>query len=126
MSKFSIMKKVYSTVLVIISLLAILSFSTSEPAVGSNTIARNMVNENCVECADPMKTDSDLRVLLFSGTGWYRHPGIPAINGWLVRLGAQNNMQIDVSETGRDISKEKLEKYDVLILNSISKKTHLN
>ena len=28
-------------------------------------------------------TATILRVLLFSGTGWYRHPEVPAINGWL-------------------------------------------
>jgi hypothetical protein len=28
------------------------------------------------------------RVLVFSGTGWFRHPELPASNSWLVRLGA--------------------------------------
>ncbi|MDP4679382.1 MAG: ThuA domain-containing protein, partial [Cyclobacteriaceae bacterium] len=65
---------------------------------------------------DVMK--NPLRVLLFSGTGWYRHPDIPIINGWLVRLGIEHNMQIDVSETGKDISKEKLSRYDVLLFNN--------
>lgn len=65
-----------------------------------------------------IESDDALQVLLFSGTGWYRHPEIPIINGWLVRLGAANNMQLDVSETGDDISVEKLEKYDVILFNN--------
>ena len=61
---------------------------------------------------------SSLKVLLFSGTGWYRHPDIPLTNGWLVRVGAENNMRVDVSETGKDITQERLEQYDVLLLNN--------
>lgn len=65
-----------------------------------------------------MKKEAPLRVLLFSGTGWYRHPDIPIINGWIVRLGAEHNMQIDVSETGKDVSKKKLSYYDVIVFNN--------
>lgn len=65
-----------------------------------------------------MEIENPLRVLLFSGTGWYRHLDIPVINGWLVRLGAENGMQIDVSETGNDITKEALDQYDVLLFNN--------
>ena len=65
-----------------------------------------------------MGEGTTLKVLLFSGTGWFRHPDIPIVNGWIVRLGAEHNMQIDVSETGSDISKEKLSYYDVLLFNN--------
>jgi len=65
-----------------------------------------------------MGNEAPLRVLLFSGTGWYRHADIPLVNGWIVRLGAKHNMQIDVSETGADVSKEKLSYYDVIIFNN--------
>ena len=59
-----------------------------------------------------------LRVLLFSGTGWYRHPEIPSINGWLVRLGAKHNIQFDVSETGKDISSGNLDRYSAVLFNN--------
>jgi type 1 glutamine amidotransferase len=65
-----------------------------------------------------MGNGTALKVMLFSGTGWFRHPDIPIVNGWIVRLGAEHNMQIDVSETGNDISKEKLSYYDVLLFNN--------
>ena len=58
------------------------------------------------------------RVLVFSGTGWYRHPEIPASNGWLTRLGAEHGIQVDVSETPTDITPERLSLYQVLILNN--------
>ena len=60
----------------------------------------------------------ELRVLVFSGTGWYRHPEIPAVNGWLVRIGAEEGMQFDVTETAVDVSAESLDNYDVLLLNN--------
>lgn len=59
-----------------------------------------------------------LRVLVFSGTGWYRHAEIPLINGWLVKLGAEHKMQVDVTETPADISEESLRAYDVLLINN--------
>ncbi len=34
-----------------------------------------------------------LRVLIFSGTGWYRHPDIPRTNGWLVPPGAGGRLR---------------------------------
>lgn len=58
------------------------------------------------------------RVLVFSGTGWYRHPQIPASNGWLVRLGADHGVQVDVTETPADITPEQLAQYQVLLLNN--------
>lgn len=59
-----------------------------------------------------------IHVLLFSATGWYRHPEIPVINGWLARQGADYNIQFDISESGTDISAESLLNYDVLFLNN--------
>lgn len=56
-------------------------------------------------------------VLVFSGTGWYRHPEIPAINGWLARLQGDLGMQIDISETPMDLQRI-LHRYDVLVLNN--------
>ncbi len=56
-------------------------------------------------------------VLVFSGTGWYRHPEVPAVNGWLSRLADDLGMQVDVSETPRDLEKI-LPKYKVLVLNN--------
>lgn len=57
------------------------------------------------------------KALLFSATGWYRHPGVPAVNGWLVRLGAEHGVDLHVTETPRDIERY-LKNYDVLILNN--------
>ncbi|MDZ7690814.1 MAG: ThuA domain-containing protein [Balneolaceae bacterium] len=59
-----------------------------------------------------------IQVLVFSGTGWYRHSEIPLTNGWLVRLGQSHGMQIDVTETPGDITEKSLQKYDVLLLNN--------
>lgn len=57
------------------------------------------------------------KVLVFSGTGWYRHPETAAINGWLARLADELEMQIDVSEDPKDIV-NLLDRYDVLVLNN--------
>ncbi|MBX2852692.1 MAG: ThuA domain-containing protein [Phycisphaeraceae bacterium] len=57
------------------------------------------------------------KALLFSATGWYRHPEIPAINGYLVRQGGAHGVDIHVSETAVDLEK-RLKNYDVLILNN--------
>ena len=57
------------------------------------------------------------KVLVFSATGWYRHPETAAINGWLSRLSDPLKMQIDVSESPKDISNI-LPRYQVLILNN--------
>ena len=63
-------------------------------------------------------------VLVFSGTGWYRHPETAAINGWLARLASDVGMQIDVSETPKDIS-HILDHYDVLVLNNSNELTKI-
>ncbi|MEM9347521.1 MAG: ThuA domain-containing protein [Planctomycetota bacterium] len=57
------------------------------------------------------------QALVFSSTGWYRHPEIPAINGWLVRLGAEHGVDLHVTETAVDLEK-RLKNYDVLIMNN--------
>ena len=60
----------------------------------------------------------DLRVLVFSGTGWYRHPDIPKMNRWLVLLGHEYGFEVDVTETGADLRRRNLDSYDVLVLNN--------
>ena len=56
-------------------------------------------------------------VLVFSGTGWYRHPEVAAISGWLARRSPELQMQVDVSETPDDLLKI-LPKYKVLVFNN--------
>ena len=86
--------------------------------------------ESPIEAHEKNKTERDRSpknigaVLIFSGTGWYRHPETAAINGWLARLAADVGMQIDVSETPKDISKI-LDHYDVLILNNSNELTKI-
>ena len=62
------------------------------------------------------------KVLVFGGTGWYRHPETAAINGWLSRLSDDLNMQVDVTESSKDISNI-LSRYQVLILNNSNQLT---
>src|SRR4051794_17939692 len=62
--------------------------------------------------------DRPIRVLVFSGTGWYRHPEIPATNGWLVRLGQERGFVVDVTETPGDLTPERLKPYRALVLNN--------
>ena len=56
-------------------------------------------------------------VLVFAGTGWYRHPEVAAISGWLARLADDTGMQIDVTENPKDLLSV-LDRYDVLVLNN--------
>lgn len=56
-------------------------------------------------------------VLVFGGTGWYRHPETAAVSGWLARLSDELGMQVDVTETPKDIEKL-LDRYQVLVLNN--------
>lgn len=56
-------------------------------------------------------------VLVFSGTGWYRHPEVVAISGWLARRSPELQMQVDVSENPNDLLKI-LPKYKVLVFNN--------
>lgn len=57
------------------------------------------------------------KVLVFGGTGWYRHPETAAISGWLARLGDELKMQIDVTENPKDLEKL-LDRYQVLVFNN--------
>ncbi len=65
---------------------------------------------------------NDRSVLVFSATGWYRHPETAAINGWLARLSGDLKMQVDVSESPHDIA-NLLDHYDVLVLNNSNELT---
>lgn len=62
-------------------------------------------------------------VLVFAGTGWYRHPETAAVSGWLARLSDETGMQIDVTENPKDINL--LDRYDVLIMNNSNELTKL-
>ena len=59
-----------------------------------------------------------IKVLVFSGTAYYRHPDIPGINRWLVLLGHENGLEVAITEHPNDLMPHVLEKYDVLLLNN--------
>lgn len=61
---------------------------------------------------------SGLKVLVYSNTGYYRHPEIPRINRWLVLLGHENGFEVDVTEHWKDMQTAELSRYDVLVLNN--------
>lgn len=61
-------------------------------------------------------------VLVFSGTGWYRHPEVPAISGWLARQSDKLKMQVDITENAADLIRI-LPKYKVLVLNNCTELT---
>lgn len=77
---------------------------------------------------DPVKHDRSPHnlgdVLVFSGTGWYRHPETASINGWLAQLSDELGMQVDVTETPKDLTSI-LEHYDVLVMNNCNELTSL-
>ena len=73
--------------------------------------------------ADEKETSPRVRVLLFSGTGWYRHPGIPQCNGWLIRTLAEAGFDVDATETPADLTKERLADYDVFLMNNCNELT---
>lgn len=56
-------------------------------------------------------------VLVCGGTGWYRHPETAAVSGWLARLSDDLDMQVDVTESPKDILTI-LDRYDVLVFNN--------
>ncbi len=66
----------------------------------------------------PEAAGKPLRVLVYSDTGDYRHPEIPALNRWLVLEGTKQGMVMDVTEHHRDLKPEVLDRYDVLLLNN--------
>lgn len=67
------------------------------------------------------KSDAPIKVLVYSNTAYYRHPGIPAINRWLVLTGDKHGMEVDITEHWRDLKPGVLQKYDVLLLNNANK-----
>ena len=60
----------------------------------------------------------NIEALIYSATAWYRHPEIPQINGFLVRLCDKNNIKVSVSENANDLKLNNLKKFDVLIFNN--------
>ena len=56
------------------------------------------------------------RVLVFSKTAWYRHPAIPEVNSFLVRLCSKYGIQADVTESPEDFGR--LNNYQAVIFNS--------
>tara|TARA_Y100001934_G_scaffold276039_1_gene371754 strand:- start:2774 stop:3610 length:837 start_codon:yes stop_codon:yes gene_type:complete len=61
-------------------------------------------------------------VLVFAGTGWYRHPEVPALSGWLARQTERLKMQVDITENPADLIRI-LPKYQVLVLNNCTELT---
>ena len=59
-----------------------------------------------------------IEVIIYSATAWYRHPEIPKLNGFLVRLGAEQNINVSVTEDPNDLKASSLKKYDLLFLNN--------
>lgn len=59
-----------------------------------------------------------LKVLVYSDTAFYRHPDIPGINRWLVLLGHEHGIEVDVTEHPKDLLPKVLAKYDLLLLNN--------
>jgi len=70
------------------------------------------------EPAAPEPKGSGMKVLVYSNTGYYRHPDTPKINRWLVLLGHENGFEVDVTEHWKDMRAEELSRYDVLVLNN--------
>ncbi|HSH94271.1 MAG TPA: ThuA domain-containing protein, partial [Roseimicrobium sp.] len=68
--------------------------------------------------ADVAKSPRPIRVLVFSNTGYYRHPEIPKINRWLVLLGQEYGFEADITEHWKDLQPPVLAGYDVLLLNN--------
>ena len=66
----------------------------------------------------PETPANPIRVLVYSNTAYYRHPDIPGINRWLVLLGHEHGMEVDITEHWKDLQPEVLSKYDVLLLNN--------
>ena len=72
-----------------------------------------------VSCfALPTAGAKPVKVLVYSATAWYRHPEIPKINGFLVRLGAQHNINVSVTENAEDLKSESLKNYDLVLFNN--------
>jgi type 1 glutamine amidotransferase len=85
-------------------------------------------------CAEAVETSGDPaadrksprpRILLFSGTGWYRRPEIPQCNGWLVRTLGEAGYDVDVTETPNDLTAARLAGYDLFLMNNCNELTTL-
>jgi type 1 glutamine amidotransferase len=81
-------------------------------------------DDNAVEKKPDRSPKSLGKVLVFAGAGWYRHPEIVSVNGWLARLSDDLGMQVDVSETPKDLERI-LDRYQVLVLNNCTEFTAL-
>lgn len=66
----------------------------------------------------PAAAAKPIEVIVFSATGWYRHPEIPRLNGFLARLGAEHEITVSVTEQAEDLSLAKLEGYDLILFNN--------
>ena len=77
-----------------------------------------LANAQAHENDKPTPRGAGLKVLVYSNTGYYRHPDIPAINRWLVVLGHENGFEVDTTENGMDLQPGALEKYDIFLLNN--------
>src|SRR6185295_890004 len=71
------------------------------------------------------KSDRAKRVLVFSGTGWFRHPEIPKMNGWLANVLRDGGFAVEISETPKDLTPARLAQYQVLVLNNANELTSL-
>ena len=67
----------------------------------------------------PLSLAKPINVIIYSATAWYRHPEIPQLNGFLVRLGAENNVNVSVTENPSDLKYENLKNYNLLLFNKI-------
>ena len=66
----------------------------------------------------PISLSKPIDVIIYSATAWYRHPEIPKLNGFLVRLGAKQKINISVTENPADLKQENLKDYNLLLLNN--------
>ena len=66
----------------------------------------------------PISLAKPIDVIIYSATAWYRHPEIPRLNGFLVRLGAKHNINVSVTENPNDLKSENLKKYNLLLFNN--------
>jgi hypothetical protein len=92
--------------------------------VGVATVVAWTMNVG-VAAADEKNAERRPRVLLFSGTGWYRHPEIPLCNGWLVRTLGVAGYDVDTTETPGDLTPALLTNYDVFLMNNCNELTTL-
>ena len=65
-----------------------------------------------------MSRAKPIDVLIYSATAWFRHAEIPQLNGFLVRLGDKNNINVSVTEDPTDLKSENLKKYNLLLFNN--------